>query len=98
MWYIQSTTKTIVLYGRALMKAAQITAYGDPSVIVINEIDKPTATDGQVLVEVHAASLNPFDTAVREGYVKQMIRQLPVTLGGDIAGTVAGLGTGVTGL
>lgn len=79
------------------MKAAQINEYGDQSVIVINEIDKPVVGSGQVLVEVHASSINPFDTAVREGYVKEMIPlQLPVTLGGDIAGVVVEVGEGVT--
>lgn len=79
------------------MKAAQINEYGDASVITINEINTPVAGEGQVLVEVHAASLNPFDTIVRAGYMKDMIPlELPVTLGGDIAGTVTKVDAGVT--
>lgn len=79
------------------MKAAQISEYGDASVVKVNEIDKPSAKAGQVLVEVHATSLNPFDTIVRAGYMKDMIPlELPVTLGGDIAGEVVELGEGVT--
>lgn len=79
------------------MKAAQITNYGDSSVIQINDVDKPTVHTGQVLVAVHAASLNPFDTMVREGYLKDMIPlQFPVTLGGDIAGVVAAVSDDVT--
>ncbi len=79
------------------MKAAQINEYGGPAVITINEVDKPTLGDGQVLVEVHAASLNPFDTTVRAGYMKEMITlQFPVTLGGDIAGIVKEIAEGVT--
>ncbi len=77
------------------MKAAQISEYGDPSVVVINEIEKPTVNEGQVLVEVHAASLNPFDTTIRTGKMKDAI-QLPVTLGGDIAGVVVEVGQGVS--
>jgi NADPH:quinone reductase-like Zn-dependent oxidoreductase len=66
------------------MKAAQINQYGDPSVVTIYDIDKPIISAGQVLVEVHASSLNPFDTAIRAGYMKEMIPlQFPVTLGGD---------------
>lgn len=80
------------------MKAAQINEYGDASVVQVNEIDKPTVGEGQVLVEVHAASLNPFDTMVRLGYLKDAIKQLPITLGGDIAGVVSELGTGVENL
>ena len=50
------------------------------------------------MVEVHASSVNPFDTMVREGYLKDIIPlELPVTLGGDIAGIVSEVGPGVEG-
>jgi alcohol dehydrogenase len=79
------------------MKAAQIKGYGDPSVVQVTDVDTPVTGDGQVIVEVHASSLNPFDTMVRAGYLKDMIPlQLPVTLGGDIAGVVAEVGQGVS--
>jgi NADPH:quinone reductase-like Zn-dependent oxidoreductase len=78
------------------MKAAQINEYGHADVIEVSDIAKPTLGEGQVLVEVHAASINPFDTIVREGHVAQMIKSLPVTLGGDIAGVVTEVGSGVT--
>ena len=79
------------------MKAAQISTYGDPSVIEINETDKPTLKENQVLVEVHAASLNPFDSKLREGYMKEHIPlQFPFTLGGDIAGIVTEVRDDVT--
>lgn len=78
------------------MKAAQISEYGHADKVTVVDIDRPPVGLNQVLVEVHAASLNPFDTAVREGYVKDMIAALPVTLGGDIAGVVAEVGEGVT--
>ncbi len=80
------------------MKAVQISQYGDASVIAVNEVDKPSAGEGQVLVRVEAASLNPFDSKVREGYLKDAVPlKLPATIGGDIAGVVAGLGDGITG-
>lgn len=79
------------------MIAAQISKYGDPSVVTINEIEKPVPRAGQVLVEVHAASLNPFDTTVRSGGVQDsMPLDLPVTLGGDISGVVVELGDDVS--
>lgn len=79
------------------MKAAQISEYGDASLVTIQEVATPTVGEGQVLVEVHAASLNPFDTIVRAGYMKDMIPlEFPVTLGGDIAGAVTEIGQGVT--
>lgn len=74
------------------MKAAQINQHGGPEVIAINEIDKPTPKDGQVLVEVHAASINPFDSKIRGG---AMEIPFPFTIGGDYAGTVVAVGTGV---
>lgn len=80
------------------MKAAQISDYGDASVIHVQEVEKPTPGEGQVLIEVYAASLNPFDTTVRAGYVKEAIPlRLPVTLGGDVAGVVVEVGLGATG-
>ena len=78
------------------MKAAQIATYGDSSVIKVVDINRPAVSEGTVLVEVHASSLNPFDTVVREGHVKAMMPPLPVTLGGDIAGIVLEVGAGVT--
>jgi len=80
------------------MKAAQISEYGDPSVVKIVEVKKPEVKPGYVLVKVQAAGLNPYDTTVRSGSVKDAIPQeLPITLGGDIAGIVAEVGPGVTG-
>lgn len=80
------------------MKAARFKEYGGPSVIEVVETEKPVTLPGKVLVEVHAASLNPFDSKVRAGVMKEMIPlALPVTSGGDIAGVVAEVGDGVTG-
>jgi NADPH:quinone reductase-like Zn-dependent oxidoreductase len=81
------------------MKAAQIEAYGDTSVIKINDIDIPRAQPGHVVVEVYAASLNPFDSKIRSGQMQQIIPlRFPTTLGGDIAGIVTEVGTGVSGI
>lgn len=81
------------------MRAAQINGYGGKEVLQIaTDAPKPKPAAGQVLVEVHAAGVNPFDWKVREGYMKDMIPlQFPATLGGDVSGTVAELGEGVTG-
>ncbi len=79
------------------MKAAQFKTYGDPQVVEVVDVEKPAIQDGQILVEVHAASLNPFDYKVRRGYMKEMIPlALPVTLGGDFAGTITAVGNGVS--
>lgn len=80
-----------------IMKAAQISEYGDPAVVHVVDINKPTPKEGQVVVEVHGSSLNPFDTTIRVGNMKDMIPlELPITLGGDIAGVVSEVGEGVT--
>jgi alcohol dehydrogenase len=79
------------------MKAAQINSYGGKEVLkTVNDAPKPKAEAGQVLVEVRAAAVNPFDWKVREGYMKDFLPlQFPATLGGDLGGVVAELGEGV---
>lgn len=81
------------------MKAARIDSYGGPDVIkVVPNADRPLVGEGQVLVEVWAASLNPIDTVLRSGGMKEMMPlQFPATLGGDFAGVVAEVGPGVSG-
>lgn len=76
------------------MKAVQINAYGANEVLEINDnVSKPSAGEGQVLVEAYAASINPFDLAVRAGYTKEMFPlKFPATLGGDFAGVVTEAG------
>jgi len=73
------------------MRAAQISGYGGPEVISVSrKAARPTPGDGQLLVEVRAASLNPVDAALRSGGMQQMLSlEFPATIGGDFAGTVA---------
>lgn len=79
------------------MKAAQVTQYGGINVLEIKEVKVPTIGESQVLVKVMASSLNPFDTTIREGYMKEMVPlELPFTLGGDIAGEVMEVGANVS--
>jgi alcohol dehydrogenase len=77
------------------MKAARIYGYGDASSIKLEEANKPEAGDGQVLIEVYASSINPFDVKLRSG-LAPMVKNFPFTLGGDVAGVVAELGNGVS--
>jgi alcohol dehydrogenase len=80
------------------MKAAQINSYGGPDSIIINDnAAKPIAAEGEALVEVYAAAVNPFDISVTEGAARKMFEpDLPATLGGDVAGVVAAVGGGVS--
>ena len=80
------------------MKAVQINRYGGAGVLEINKnAPTPSPIKGQVLVEVYAASINPFDWKVRAGYLKDMMSlQFPATLGGDFAGKVIELGEDIS--
>ncbi|HEX5744443.1 MAG TPA: NADP-dependent oxidoreductase [Candidatus Saccharimonadales bacterium] len=81
------------------MKAVQINGYGGKEVVQVTaDAAKPAPGKGQVLVEVHAAGVNPFDITVREGGAKQMAElDFPATLGGDFAGVIVGTGEAVYG-
>jgi NADPH:quinone reductase-like Zn-dependent oxidoreductase len=80
------------------MKALQFNRYGGSDVLEYNEIQQPTPGAGQVLVKVAATSFNPVDAGIRGGYLSDVF---PITFphvpGVDVAGTIAELGTGVTG-
>ncbi|MCZ7380202.1 MAG: NADP-dependent oxidoreductase [Candidatus Methanoperedens sp.] len=81
------------------MKAAQIKKYGGSEVVEINNnAPKPTVSEGHLLIEVHAAGINPVDWKIREGYMAQMLPlKFPATLGGDFSGVVVEVGAGVSG-
>lgn len=78
------------------MRSAQYKEYGDPSVITINEVERPPLLPSMMLVEISAASLNPFDYKVRRGYLKDaMPLNFPVTIGGDYSGKIIEVGSEV---
>lgn len=80
------------------MKAIVIEEYGDKNVLVEKEIEAPKISTNQVLVEVHATSINPIDWKVREGYLKEILPfEFPIILGWDAAGVVVETGSNVTG-
>lgn len=79
------------------MKAAQINEYGENDRIVLQEGEPPKLKSGQILVQVQAASLNPFDSLIRSGAMQKMMPfQLPITLGGDFSGVVSDISEDVT--
>jgi NADPH:quinone reductase-like Zn-dependent oxidoreductase len=89
-------------YGSAV-KAAVHTRYGPPEVVRISKVEKPTARDNEVLVKIHATTVNRTDCAYRAA--KPFIIMRPLTglvtprvtvLGNEFSGVVEAVGSGVT--
>lgn len=72
------------------MKAIQIPHYGGADVLRLVEIDRPAPRDGEVLIQVKAASLNPIDSKIRNGFLKDIVPlPLPLVPGWEASGVVA---------
>jgi NADPH:quinone reductase-like Zn-dependent oxidoreductase len=76
------------------MKAAYFMKNGGPEVMQYGDVPDPVAGPGQVLVDVHAASVNGADWKVRAGHYAP-ITTFPYIPGRDFSGVVAALGEGV---
>lgn len=84
------------------MKAAVYKEYGTPDALQLMEVDKPSPKDSEVLIKVHAASINSFDLRhlkadpflIRFG--AGLLKPKKSVLGVDVAGEVAAIGSGVT--
>jgi NADPH:quinone reductase-like Zn-dependent oxidoreductase len=68
---------------------------GGPEVLQYGDVPDPVAKAGEVLVDVHAASVNGADWKVRAGRYGNPVTQFPYVLGRDFSGVVAKLGDGV---
>ena len=77
------------------MKAMQLTAFGGPESFELNDVPKPVPQAGQVLVRVHATSINPLDYQIRRGDYADLV-PLPAITGHDVSGVVEDVGPGVT--
>lgn len=77
------------------MKAIRVAQFGGPEVLKQEEVPTPKPGPGQVLVRVHAAGVNPYDTYMRAG-TYAIKPPLPYTPGSDAAGTIEAVGEGVT--
>jgi NADPH:quinone reductase-like Zn-dependent oxidoreductase len=75
------------------MRAVRFHEFGGPEVLVVEEVPRPTPKEGEVLVRVHAAGVNPADWKMRRGMIKVPV---PRTAGVDLAGVVESVGPGVT--
>ena len=78
------------------MKAALIKKHGGPEELVYGDLPDPVAAAGEVVVDIHAASVNAADWKVRGDEYGGAGLTFPYVLGRDFSGTVSALGDGVT--
>lgn len=79
------------------MRALTFTRYGKQPGIGFSELPRRGLQPDELLVEVHAAGLNPIDNMIPTGMFKPVLRfGLPATLGSDLAGVVTEVGSRVT--
>ncbi len=77
-------------------RAIVIKNYGHADQLEESKVELPELGEHQVLVKVHATSVNPIDWKLREGYLAQMMPwEFPITLGWDVAGEIAAIGSEV---
>ena len=78
------------------MKAFIVDRYGKGNGVWLGEMPEPALRDDDVLIEVHAASVNPVDLKIRDGMFKRFLPyRLPFILGSDLAGVVVKVGSRV---
>jgi NADPH:quinone reductase-like Zn-dependent oxidoreductase len=83
------------------MKAIVFTKYGSPDVLALKEIEKPTPKDDEVLIRVHAASINDWDWGALQGipFINRLyfglLKPKKQILGSDIAGRIEAVGKNV---
>jgi NADPH:quinone reductase-like Zn-dependent oxidoreductase len=82
---------------KATMKALVFNRYGKAGSTAFADLPRPVPGPDDILVEVHAAGLNPIDTMIPKGTFKPILKfELPATLGSDLAGVVVEVGNRVT--
>lgn len=78
------------------MKAFMIDKYGKADVVRFADMPEPVLQDDDVLVEIHAASINPLDLKIRSGEFKLLLPyRLPLIMGNDCSGVVVRVGARV---
>jgi NADPH:quinone reductase-like Zn-dependent oxidoreductase len=79
------------------MRALVFKRYGRADQIAFADIPRPASKPDEILVQVHAVSLNPNDYMIPKGKLKPILRfHPPATLGSDLAGVVVEVGSAVT--
>src|SRR5438876_3630635 len=78
------------------MKAVRVHNYGGPEVLRFEDAPRPAADAGELLIRVHAVSVNAIDWKARAGYLKDAFPlPLPYIPGWDVSGSVEAVGSGV---
>src|SRR4051812_22331687 len=77
------------------MKAARVLRFGPPGVITVDDLRRPEAGAGQLLVRVRAAGVGNWDALIRDGRVQ--LEPLPIILGSELSGIVEAVGADVSG-
>lgn len=79
------------------MKALTLKRYGGTDRLEFTEVARPAIRPDEILVQVHAAGVNPIDYMIPKGAFKPILKfQLPATMGSDLAGVVVAVGNRVT--
>jgi NADPH:quinone reductase-like Zn-dependent oxidoreductase len=79
------------------MKALVFKRYGKPDQVAFADLPRPSPKPDEILVQVHAAGLNPIDNMIPKGTFKPILQfRLPAVLGSDLAGVVVEVGSRVT--
>src|SRR5664280_3770477 len=78
--------------GRMVMKAVLLMKHGGPEMLHYGEAPDPTAGPGDVVVDIHAASVNGADYKVRRGGGRYAPNEFPHLLGRDFSGVVSEIG------
>ncbi|WP_036262605.1 NADP-dependent oxidoreductase [Methylocapsa aurea] len=79
------------------MKSFLIDRYKKGGALRLGEMSEPKLRENDVMVEIHAAGVNPVDSKIRDGEFKLILRyRLPLILGSDLAGVVTRVGSKVT--
>jgi NADPH2:quinone reductase len=78
-------------------RAVLFDRYGDRDVLYVADVPMPTPAEGEVVVQVKAAGINPGEAAIRSGaFNERFPAKFPSSEGSDLAGIVVALGEGVT--
>ena len=76
------------------MRAIRVHEFGDPDVLRLEEVPVPAPVEGEIVVRIQAAGVNPYETYVRSGSYRSL-PALPVHARSGRAGVVAQAGPGV---